>query len=171
MRGYTGTLTPVAIRSHWQTPRALYDSLNREFSFVGDVAASDANHLHSNYLTEQQDALSVDWAAHFGSGYKWCNPPYDDVGPWIDKAANHRGVVMLIPADLSTGWGRKAYDTADEIRLINGRLSFIRADTQEPQGGNNKGSMIVIYHPTKHRGSDTCKMSLVNRDDLLRVIH
>ncbi|EKE9051059.1 phage N-6-adenine-methyltransferase [Salmonella enterica] len=164
MKGYKGSLTPEQIRDIWQTPRPIYETLNSEFRFVGDVAASDENHLHSDYLTAEQDALTVDWGNHFGNGYKWCNPPYSDVGPWVHKAAEQRSIVMLIPADTSVKWAKAAYDTADEIRLINGRISFVRADTQEPQGGNNKGSMIVVWHPRK---GERCNVTMIDRDTLL----
>ncbi|EHY6648635.1 phage N-6-adenine-methyltransferase [Salmonella enterica] len=166
MRGYTGTLTPETIRDCWQTPKVIYDNLDKEFHFVGDVAASDSNHLHDNYLTEAENALSVNWSDHFGDGYKWCNPPYSDIGPWVEKAGNDRSVVMLIPADTSVKWARTAYNSADEIRLINGRISFVRADTKEPQGGNNKGSMLVIWHPEK---TGKCDISMITRDELMTV--
>lgn len=166
LRGYQGSETPETIRNLWQTPKPLFDNLNSEFNFVGDVAASDINHLCGKYLTAEQDALTVDWAKYFGKGYKWCNPPYDNVKPWIDKAAAERSVIMLVPADTSVKWFKEAVLTADEIRFINGRISFVRADTQEPQGGNNKGSVLIIWHPIKRFN---CVMSMIDRDDLMTV--
>ncbi|MFW3388029.1 DNA N-6-adenine-methyltransferase, partial [Kocuria sp. CPCC 205274] len=53
---FGGSDTPVNIRDLWQTPFNIYQNLNDEFNFVGDVAASDINHLHMNYLTEEDDA-------------------------------------------------------------------------------------------------------------------
>lgn len=166
MRGYAGSITPGEIRDLWQTPRTIYTNLDHEFKFVGDVAASDANHLHRDYLTVNDDALTVDWSKRFGAGYKWCNPPYSDVGPWVDKAASERSTVMLVPSDTSVKWAMKAYDTADEIRLINGRISFVRADTQEPQGGNNKGSMLIVWNPV-YQGA--CNITMIDRDELMTI--
>ncbi|MCS5736552.1 phage N-6-adenine-methyltransferase [Herbiconiux daphne] len=163
---FGGSDTPVNIRDLWQTPFNIYQNLNDEFNFVGDVAASDINHLHMNYLTEEDDALTTDWNSVFGSGYKWCNPPYSDIGPWIDKAASERSLVMLIPADVSVGWFKKALATVDEVRLITGgRISFVRADTQEPQNGNNKGSMLLIWHP--RRCEDSPRFTTVDRNELM----
>lgn len=162
---FGGSNTPLNIRDIWQTPREIYENLNDEFAFVGDVAASDVNHLHVNYLTELDDSLTVNWSDHFGAGFKWCNPPYSDIRPWIDKAAIERSVVMLIPADISVGWFKAALESVDEVRfIVGGRLSFVRADTQEPQNGNNKGSMLLIWNPL-HSGRTS--FSVVERDELM----
>lgn len=166
MRGYNGSLTPERIRNLWQTPKPIYDNLDHEFEFVGDVAASADNHLHENYLTEHEDALTVNWSKHFEPGYKWCNPPYSDIGPWIEKAATERSTVMLVPSDTSVKWAKRAYDTADEIRLVCGRIAFTRADTGEPQGGNNKGSMIIVWHPVQRAA---CKITMIDRDTLMTI--
>lgn len=163
---FGGSDTPVNIRDLWQTPREIYDNLDDEFNFVGDVAASDVNHLHRRYLTAEQNSLTTNWSEYFGTGYRWCNPPYSDIGPWINKAATERSCVMLIPADMSVRWFRTALDSVDEVRFITGgRISFVRADTQEPQNGNNKGSMLLIWHP--RHCEDSPKFTTVERDELM----
>lgn len=164
---FGGSNTPVDIRDLWQTPANIYLNLRDEFYFTGDLAASDINHLHDNYLTEEDDSLSVNWETHFPSGYKWCNPPYSDIRPWIDKAAQHGEVVMLIPADVSVGWFNEALKTVSEVRLITGgRISFVRADTHEPQNGNNKGSMLLIWRPKGHIRTGV-KFTTVDRNTLM----
>lgn len=69
--------TDTDIKDLWQTPIELYEYLNARFSFVCDVAASDHNHLHPNYLTESYDSALNGWA-HLKSGYAFCNPPYSN---------------------------------------------------------------------------------------------
>ncbi|EBW7358890.1 phage N-6-adenine-methyltransferase [Salmonella enterica subsp. enterica serovar Ibadan] len=166
MRGYNGSNTPERIRNLWRTPQPIYDNLDRKYHFVGDVAASADNHLHENYLTEQEDALTVDWSKRFGTGFKWCNPPYDNIGPWIEKAASESSTVMLVPSDTSVRWAKRAYDTASEIQLVCGRIAFTRADTGEPQGGNNKGSMIIVWNPL-HEGP--CNVTMIDRYELMTI--
>lgn len=164
---FGGSDTPSNIRDLWQTPRAIFDNLNDEFNFVGDVAASDVNHLHTHYLTEEQNALEVNWDEYFGEGFKWCNPPYSDITPWVDKAAVHGNLVMLIPADVSVGWFKRALASCHEVRFITGgRLSFVRADTQEPQNGNNKGSMLLVWRSPEERPSSPV-FKVVERDELM----
>lgn len=70
---YHDSTTPKESRDTWCTPPEIYHALNREFHFVGDVAASDANHLNRVYLTQETDALFttverdelMEYGAHF----------------------------------------------------------------------------------------------------------
>lgn len=156
----------------WRTPPEIYAALNAEFSFVGDVAASDKNHLHENYLTENEDALSDEkpWGVVFPNGYVFCNPPYSDPMPWVKKAQQEdcyfTGVVMLVPADTSVGWFKQAMKDVSEVRFITGGgLSFINQSTGKPVSGNNKGSMLLIWN--RHRPAAR-QFGTVDRDVLMR---
>lgn len=170
MSDFTGSNTPIDIRDLWRTPAELYAALDREFHFVGDVAASHTNHLHKNYLTIEDDALSseTNWEL-FEDGYLWCNPPYSDITPWVSKtqemAEGSMGVVMLVPADTSVGWFKQALKDVSEVRFITGgRISFVRADTGQQVNGNNKGSMLLIWNPMR-RGAGL--ISFADRDELM----
>ncbi|HAT7708623.1 TPA: adenine methyltransferase, partial [Enterobacter roggenkampii] len=64
-------------------------------------------------------------------------------------------------------WFREAIKTAHEVRFITGgRLSFLNADTGKPVNGNNKGSMLIIWHPFPRSGE--CRMTTVDRDVLMQ---
>lgn len=160
--------TPLEHKDRWQTPVEVFTGLDLEFGFYLDAAADYQNALCARYLTESDDALATDWESY---GAIWCNPPYSAITPWIEQAAKqcriqNQPVVMLLPADTSTGWFSLALMTADEIRFItDGRLSFINAETGKPgKNGNSKGSMLVIWRPfIKPRGQFTT----VSRDALI----
>lgn len=162
--------TPSEHKDRWQTPLEVFTALDLEFGFYLDAAADHQNALCARYLTEADDALSAEWESY---GAIWCNPPYSAITPWVEKAAEqcraqHQLVVMLLPADTSTGWFSLALATADEIRFItDGRLSFINAGTGKPgKNGNSKGSMLVIWRPfIKPRGQFTT----VSRDVLINA--
>lgn len=68
----------------WQTPLWLFDALDIEFGFWLDSAASDKNALCAHWLTEADDALNSEWVSH---GAIWNNPPYSNIRPWVEKAA------------------------------------------------------------------------------------
>lgn len=157
------SFTPKEIKDLWQTPRVLFNNLNNEFEFTGDVAADFNNALCSNFWTEKDNSLDQRW---FKSN--WCNPPYSDIGPWVDKAEKEhkagRTIVMLVPADTSVKWFKRAIETCNEARFISGRLSFINAETQKPVNGNNKGSVLLIW---RAYCKTPCVMSLVDRDELM----
>ena len=165
---YRSSNTPEDIRDLWQTPRWLFDSMDKRFSFSCDIAASDKNHLVKNYLTEQINAFAYDFTQLEGT-YTWCNPPYSDISPWIDLAIDNKkagvGTVLLIPADTSVKWFSKCVSSADEIIfIIEGRISFVRADTQQLVSGNTKGSMLVIFSSDREKSGLTT--SYIERDYL-----
>jgi len=158
--------TPLNIRDLWQTPKELFNTLNKEFKFDFDVCASDQNTLvECNYWTEKDNSLLRNWGFT-----NWCNPPYSDITPWVEKAiAEHDmgcTIVMLVPADTSVKWFKLAYESCNEVRFISGRISFINAETQKPVNGNNKGSVLFIWRG--HAPASSHTVSLVDRDQLIK---
>tara|TARA_R110002126_G_scaffold133757_2_gene277846 strand:+ start:792 stop:1265 length:474 start_codon:yes stop_codon:yes gene_type:complete len=134
----------------WATPQNVYDNMNAEFDFVADMAASDYNHKHDIYWTENDSSLIINWDEHLNGGFVWCNPPYSNISPWVDKAiaaqAQGVGTVMLVMADPSVKWFAKAQKYATETRFVTeGRIAFLNNGV--PQSGNEKGSVFFIFAP------------------------
>jgi len=154
------SFTPKSIRDLWQTPKEIFNTLNNEFWFEMDVAASEENKLCEKFFDEEDDALSRDW--HLCN---WCNPPYSNIMPWVNKAIeqHEKGstTVMIVPADTSVKWFKSAYDSCNEVRFISGRISFINAETQKPVNGNNKGSVLFIWRGCAPLNSHT--VTLIDR--------
>ncbi|HDZ3075982.1 phage N-6-adenine-methyltransferase [Klebsiella pneumoniae] len=167
---YGGSKTPADQRDLWRTPPALFACLNAEFCFQLDAAAAAHNALCRKFITAEQNTLETPWADYLSiPGYVWLNPPYSDITPFVKKAAaesaNQIGTVMLVPADTSVGWFKEAIQTASEVRFITaGRLAFINPVTGKPVSGNNKGSMLIIWHPYPRTH---CQFTTVERDALL----
>lgn len=167
---YGGSKTPADQRDLWRTPLALFACLNAEFCFQLDAAAAQHNALCKKFITAEQNTLETPWADYLSiPGYVWLNPPYSDITPFVKKAAaesaNQIGTVMLVPADTSVGWFKEAIQTASEVRFITaGRLAFINPVTGKPVSGNNKGSMLIIWHPYPRTH---CRFSTVERDALM----
>lgn len=167
---YGGSKTPADQRDLWRTPPALFACLNAEFCFQLDAAAAAHNALCRKFITAEQNTLETPWDDYLSiPGYVWLNPPYSDITPFVKKAAtestNQIGTVMLVPADTSVGWFKEAIQTASEVRFITaGRLAFINPVTGKPLSGNNKGSMLIIWHPYPRTH---CHFSTVERDALM----
>lgn len=167
---YGGSKTPLDQRDLWRTPPALFAALDAEFFFQLDAAAAPPNTLCRRFITAEQNTLETPWSDYLNiPGYCWLNPPYSDITPFVKKAAaeskNHIGTVMLVPADTSVGWFREAIQTASEVRFITaGRLAFINPVTGKPVSGNNKGSMLIIWHPYPRTH---CHFATVERDELM----
>ena len=156
------SFTEKEIKDLWQTPIEIFETLNKEFKFNCDVAASEKNNLCSKYIDEEKDALKCNWGTS-----NWCNPPYSNINPWVDKAIleHEKGnnTVMLVPSDTSVQWFKKAFDNCSEVRFISGRISFINCETGKPVNGNNKGSVLFIW------SNKFDKVSLINRSDLYKL--
>ena len=126
----------------WETPQDFFDSLNQEFHFSLDAAASDSNAKCPIYFTKRENALLKNWG-----GYSvFCNPPYGrEIGAFVKKAYEeskkpNTSVVMLLPARTDTKWFHEYILGKAEIRFLRGRLKFGSAVNSAPFP-----SMVVIY--------------------------
>lgn len=124
----------------WATPQDLFDTLDATFHFTLDPCATPENAKCAKFYTKDQDGLKQDW----GGEVIWCNPPYGrEIGKWIQKCAEHRGVaVMLIPARTDTRWRHSYIDKNPDahIYFIKGRLKFGEGKNPAPFP-----SAIVVY--------------------------
>ncbi|MGO2458225.1 phage N-6-adenine-methyltransferase [Vibrio casei] len=154
---------PLAIRDLWQTPRFVFDYYDRRFGFQWDLAASKKNKLCEYY---SDDAFSD--CTHGFDGGVWCNPPFSEIPRWVDlcydiSIKSKVPVVLLLPADTSVRWFKRAFTLCTECHLISGRLSFINAETQKAVSGNNKGTVIFIFDSSSPLKSS---VALVDREDM-----
>jgi site-specific DNA-methyltransferase (adenine-specific) len=143
-----------SISNEWETPRELFDILNREFHFTLDPCATDDNHLCDKYFTIEDDGLMYSWFYET----VFCNPPYGRyIGKWVKKCYESSiyfgsTCVMLIPARTDTKWLHDYIYNKAEIRFIKGRLKFVnRLLPSWNKEGNYKlqsapfPSMIVVF--------------------------
>ena len=161
-------------RDSYETPPEVFERLDRQFNFGFDVCANDDTAKCLDYWTKKDDALSKNWAKDIGDPLSWkrtiwCNPPYSDIGPWVDKAieaqANGVCTVMLVMADTSVGWFDRGRERCSEVIFITGgRLSFYLNGVK--QSGNNKGSLIFVFDPWK---IGHCVTSYMDRSELLGI--
>ena len=125
----------------WETPRWLFDKLDKEFDFFMDAAASGDNRLCEVYYDKTVSALTRDWCKR-----TFLNPPYSQIGAFIKKAyeESQKGatVVCLIPSRTDTKYFHDYCMKAIEIRFIKGRLHFSCSKNAAPFP-----SCIVIFKP------------------------
>ena len=113
--------------NEWETPKYLYDQLDKEFNFTLDPCCTEQSAKCEKYYTKEDDGLKQDWSKDI----VFMNPPYGrEIPKWIKKAYNEslKGaiVVCLIPARTDTRyWWNYIFPYA-EIRFIKGRLKFIQ---------------------------------------------
>lgn len=118
------------------TPQAVFDTADERWGrFTLDAACTFSNAKCRRVLTALDDALSYPW-----SGRVWCNPPYSATAAFVTHAiqqvehGNAELVAMLLPASTATVWWREAYEHADEVVLIGGKLKFGDAKNTAPLG-------------------------------------
>ena len=132
-----------SISNEWETPKNLYEELNKEFHFTLDPCATKENAKCKKYYTLKDNGLILSWNGET----VFMNPPYGrEIGKWIEKAYNESKegvtVVCLIPARTDTSYWHDFILGKAEMRFLRGRLKF--------RNGDNCGyapfpSAIVIF--------------------------
>lgn len=93
---------PVVDLDRRYTTRETMDLCTRLAGVDGwdlDVAADEESHWAPRWFGVEQDGLAQHW-----HGRVWCNPPYSDIKPWVEKAWDEMllgrcpVVAMLVPA-------------------------------------------------------------------------
>lgn len=169
---FKGSTTPDIHRQCWATPQWIIDFVNAHFGRIEiDVCASAENAKCDHFITEAQNSLddSVDWGRE--GGIAWCNPPYADPLPWVEKAirqAKQRNVTVyvLVNSDPSTEWFKRALAGAQTVvnivgyhdaagKFHNGRVAFVDARTGKEGSKNPKSSVIFEIKPKRRGGVKT----------------
>lgn len=116
------------------TPARLFEPLAKAVGgFDLDPCASASSDLADVNFTAEEDGLSYDW---WGTVY--FNPPYSDVGGWMEYAAEQHAagntdlIVGLVYARTSTQWFHRHATTADLWGFIEGRVQFVGSDNSAP---------------------------------------
>ena len=80
----------------------------------------------------------------------YCNPPYSDITPWINKARDEAIMgsitLMLIPDKPEVGYSRLARQHADTVIHMPFRLNFLRPDGSEflDKAGKKQGPKFPV---------------------------
>ncbi|AKJ72079.1 DNA N-6-adenine-methyltransferase [Gordonia alkanivorans] len=129
------------------TDPAFIAQLEAEFgAFTLDVAAAPHNAKAPEFYTIEDNGLAQPW-----TGNVWCNPPYSNIEPWVEKAWFEWGrgghvdlerIVMLLPANrCEQKWWQQLVEPERDrgkilsIRFLPGRMRFHRPNwTPGPKG-------------------------------------
>lgn len=166
MDAYAKSKTPLEARDRRATPPDVFGRIQHvaNITFVWDVCAQDhtAKVPGGRHWTKEDDSLSIDWHHELTKdappGYMpavWMNPPYSDPTIWCDKASLEASkgmfVMGLLPDDRSVEWYRRFVDNvAPDVWVPDRRISF-HDENGEPQNGNPKGSVFILWTPWRTR--------------------
>lgn len=104
-------------------PDEWFAELDARFRFTVDAAATAQNARCARYFTRETDGLEQSWEGE----RVWCNPPYSNIRPWVEKAIQRRAeiAVLLLPANRTEqAWWQ---DVIEPSRLDGrARVEFLR---------------------------------------------
>jgi len=122
----------------WLSPLWLIDALGGGFDL--DPCGFDYHQTARIIYQLPTDGLMEDWF-----GKVWLNPPYSDVGQWLDKMMVHRNGSALLFS--RTGTLGKWIKDCDHLFFLRQRVRFL--DTNLVPAKNNPGcdSMILSWGP------------------------
>lgn len=131
------------------TDPELYERLDRRFHFTLDVAAAPHNAKHERYFTRLSDGLAQPWTGERA----WCNPPYSNIRPWVEKAWSGAAelVVMLLPANRTEqGWWQERIEPFRDLegrQPVDLRIEFLPGRPRFVMYGAGFGSIEPNQRP------------------------
>ena len=136
----------------WGTPRELFETLNREFSFTLDGCADASNAKLERFYSLEEDGLSRPWQGE----RVFLNPPYSQISAWARKAYEEsRGgalVVCLVPSRTGSRWFRE-YMAPGEVRFLTKRIKFLLPSGEPARDSAGFDSAVVILEPGRERST------------------
>jgi len=105
--------------NHWGTPDNLYDKWNTIYHF---------GKFDPCPLMAEFNGLILPWTKRV-----FCNPPYSDITPWLQKAyfelswGHSDLIVLLLPNNSDVGWYQNYIEGKADIVTIPHRIKFKRA--------------------------------------------
>lgn len=114
-----------------------------------DVAANASNTKGLCFYTIEDNGLRQSWVGH--TGLVWCNPPYKNIGLWVDKAIEEANqgakVVMLVPSSTDTAWFHKALRYGCLPGFVQGRIPFYDPRTWQYGSNPAHANLFLTFGP------------------------
>lgn len=138
--GWRHEVSATSASDEWLTPRELLGKLG-EFDLDPCSPRIRPWPTAKKHLTCVDHGLISEW-----QGRAWVNPPYSQVGLWLDKAAEHGNAICLVFARTDTRWWvRHVWGQADGVFFFAHRLRFCRPDGTSADKEAGSPSALVCY--------------------------
>ncbi len=100
----------------WWTPIEIIKSLGCfDLDPCGDLRHKTASVI----FDRNRGGLAAEW-----NGRVWLNPPYSEVGTWLDRLVNHGQGIALVFARTDTKWAQRVLPQADSVFFLSKRIKF-----------------------------------------------
>lgn len=171
-KGFHDSNTNQGLKNSWQTPPEIVSYWERRVGkFTLDTASDHFNKIVNNAYTIEDDALKQDWQKAAKGGIAWCNPPYDNILPWVNKAAEEaeKGLttVMLIAGTHETKYIKRSLETAERVFFITGgRIGYVNPATGEKKSGGRAPSFVIVFTP--YANGKQAQVEFLDRDEMYK---
>jgi hypothetical protein len=119
MPKYTNKRADYKENNEYYTPAWLFDDLNVHFDLDVCAPTGGVDWLPaSKHYDIAVDGLSQAW-----DGFVWCNPPYSNPTPWIDKFLLHANGILLTQISKSNAFIR-LWNQSDAIMMLPRNIMF-----------------------------------------------
>jgi len=142
----------------WYTPIEIIQGLG-EFDLDPCCDSICPNRTAKNRIGPETNGLSQPW-----TGRVWCNPPFSNVVPWVNRMIEHENGILLVFARSDAIWFQRALASSGMCLLLAGRTQFGR-----PDGRVSRCPLGCALIPFGERNVEALKSSKI-RGQLLKVV-
>ena len=139
---------PGRSKQDYRTPTAFIGAVRSLLSiecFTIDLAADDDNKAALRFYSVTDNAFTHAWNWWSNGEWAWLNPPYADIGSWVEKASlSGANIAMLIPASVGANWWKQWVHHRAKVLFLNGRLAFM---PDKPTWLYPKDCALLLYGP------------------------
>ena len=118
MAGFTHETPNKGATDVWLTPLEIIHALGKF-----DLDPCGERFHKTAKLIYETNGLGKAWV-----GRVWLNPPYSEVGIWLDRLALHGSGIALVFARVETVWAQRILPQASSVFFPKGRLEFLKKD-------------------------------------------
>lgn len=148
---------PGKSKQDYRTPPEFIAAVKRRLhidNFWIDLAADKDNAVANLFYSEEDSAFDNPWGMYETAGqWAWCNPPYNDIQPWVYQASLEAklgaNIAMLLPASVGSNYWKEYVEPYAYQSFLNGRLTFIGCDASYP-----KDCALLLYTPWGFTGHE-----------------
>lgn len=127
-------------KDEWLTPPSIIEALG---VFDLDPCAPVVRPwpTAANHFTIEDDGLAQPW-----EGRVWCNPPYADAAPWIEKLSEHgNGIALLFARTETRMFFDYIWPKASGILFLAGRVAFYHVNGKRTDSSAGAPSCLIAY--------------------------
>ena len=137
----------------WLTPPEIIQALG-QFDLDPCAHIEQPWETAKTMYTIEDDGFSKEWF-----GRVWMNPPYSEIGRWMQKLCNHGNGIALTFARTETHYFHNyVWGKATAVFFFDGRIFFHRGNGVKAKNNAGAPSVLIAYGRENAKALKTCKL-------------